>query len=203
MKYIVKSPEPEVFASWKAARPGATYNEGLGRAPGVKRALKTSLLQEQKFLCCYCECRIDADHSHIEHFRPKGMPEFSALQLDYGNLHASCTRQPTGSSEEHCGHKKGDSFSDDLVSPLESDCATHFKFTFDGSIEGLDEKGRTTIDILHLDSALLNSQRKKLIEYFLDLDDELVALEVSSHLDETKPKSGEFYSMIKALYGDM
>lgn len=201
MKYIEKLPEPITFADWKKLHPGANYNDHLSRASSVKNTLKNTLLQEQKYICCYCECRIDTDHSHIEHFRPKGHPEFAGLQLDYANLHASCTKLPTGSAEEHCGHKKGDVFSEELISPLERDCSSHFTYGMDGRIHGADERGKMTISILRLDSELLNSQRKALIDSFLDIEDEEVLMEeISAHLDMNKPKLGEFCSMIDYLH---
>ena len=191
MKYIRKQHEPALFARWKSNNPGATYKADLcnihnAAALAAKAALKASLLSEQKYICCYCESRVSASNSHIEHFRPKGNPAFAHLQLDYGNLFASCTKEPTGNADEHCGHKKGDFFSTDLVSPLEPDCSSHFNYNMDGTIHGSDPRGVVTVEKLHLDSALLNGQRKSLIDNFLDIDDDAeLQEEIAQHLDES------------------
>lgn len=206
MKYIHKSAEPTLFSDWKTLHPGATYKNDLcdhsnPDAFAAKTALKNALLQEQKYLCCYCECRITANNSHIEHFRPKDPSMFPHLQLDYNNLLASCTKEPTGSVDEHCGHKKGNAFSNDLVSPLETDCSSHFTYRLDGTIEGVDQRGKTTRQMLHLDSALLNKQRKNLIDSFLDIDDDAeLQQEIAHHLEEDVTQLCEFFTTIEYLH---
>lgn len=205
MKHIKKNVEPTLFAQWKRENPGASYKDDLCNfgdraASSARGALKNSLLAEQKSICCYCECRITNSNSHIEHFRPKDPSQFPELQLDYNNLLASCTKTPTGLPEEHCGHKKGNFFSTDLVSPLEPDCSSHFSYMLDGSIGSLDERGRITIQKLHLDSALLNSQRQSLIDYFLGIAEEDLDREIEDYLDESASELGEFFTMIEYLH---
>ena len=51
--------------------------------------------------------------------------------------------------------------------------------------------------MLNLNSALLKAQRQKLIDYFLDIDDNELDIEFSKHLDTTKVEYGEFYTMIE------
>lgn len=196
MKQIIKHSEPSLFSRWKAANPTVTYKD-LQR--DVKCALKQALIEEQGYLCCYCECRISDVTSHIEHFKPKGKPTYASLQLDYENLFASCTKRPTGAPEEHCGHKKGDAFMDALVSPLEADCASHFTYTLNGHIVAKDQRGSDTISLLHLDSELLNQQRQSLLDYFLEMDGEEVSRELDAHLVPDAHCLGEFYSMIDSL----
>lgn len=206
MKPIVKSSEPTIFAAWKATHPRATYKTDLCNkndvdAVAAKCDLKQSLLSEQKFICCYCECRISLRDSHIEHFQPKG--KYASLQLDYNNLHASCTKEPTGTNDEHCGHKKGNYFSIDLVSPLEPDCSSHFTYQMDGTIHGCDNRGVETVKRLHLDSALLNSQRKNMIDHFLDINDDIdLQKEISHHLDNNVATLGEFFTMVEYLHNN-
>lgn len=196
MKQIVKHPEPAAFSLWKAANPTATYKDLQGE---VKSALKQALIKEQGYLCCYCECRIRNASSHIEHFKPKGKPAYASLQLDYENLFASCTIRPTGDPDEHCGHKKGDAFMDVLVSPLEADCASHFSYQLNGHIVAKDERGSATIKLLHLDSELLNQQRKNLLDYFLEMEQDELSQELDAHLAHDAPYFGEFYTMIDSL----
>lgn len=206
MKHIQKHAEPLLFTQWKEAHPGATYNDDLcnfgdAAAMAARAALKNSLLAEQKYICCYCECRISDNNSHIEHFKPKDKAQFPQLQLEYSNLFASCTKRPTGSPDEHCGHKKDNFFSVDLISPLEADCSRHFAYKLDGTIEGTDNRGRLTVEKLHLDSALLDNQRKKLIDGFLSIDDEAeLQNEIKDHLDESQSVLCEFFTMIEFLH---
>ena len=206
MKHIVKQVEPTLFAQWKAANPGATYNVDLCNfgnpaAMAARTALKNSLLAEQKYICCYCECRVSDANSHIEHFRPKDPAQFPHLQLEYSNLMASCTKKPMGMPDEHCGHKKGNFFSADLVSPLEVDCSSHFTYKMDGTIAGIDQRGRVTVEKLHLDSELLNNQRKELIDDFLEIDDnDTLQAEITTHLDESGAVLGEFLTMVDYLH---
>lgn len=203
MKHIIKSAEPVLFSSWKASNPGATYATLCSSNPSAiqaKRALKDSLIAEQKYLCCYCESRITRNTSHIEHFRPKDSHQFPLLQLQYDNLHASCHKDPLSSPDEHCGHKKGNVFSADLVSPLQPDCALHFSYGIDGTISGADLPGNTTVQILHLDSSLLNAKRKFLIDFFIGIeDDDDRKREIGIHLDDSGTQLQEFYTMIEYL----
>ena len=205
MKHFNKQAEPAQFTSWKAAHPGATYDGDLSSrnsaAKRAKKALKDSLLAEQKYICCYCECRVSEANSHIEHFRPKDPAQFPHLQLEYNNLLASCTKKPIGSPDEHCGHKKSNFFSTDLVSPLETDCSDHFTYKMDGTITGVDQRGKVTVEKLHLDSALLDNQRKNLIDDFLDInDDAALEAEIIAHLDESGPVLREFITMVDYLH---
>lgn len=205
MKRIFKNAEPTDFSNWKASHADATYGD-LNRDrlfPGAlraKRALRASLLSEQKGLCCYCESKIVGNDFHVEHFKPKDSTQFPHLQLEYSNLHASCHAEAIGGDEECCGHNKKNEFSDDLISPLEADCDSHFGYNTQGEIMGLDNKGMETIRILHLDSTLLNKSRKSLIEYFEDLEEEEYEDEIARHLDKTGTALGEYFTTIEYLH---
>lgn len=198
MRHIVKSDEPQGFTKWKAANPEAEY-ENLSRH--VKSWLKDSLISEQKGICCYCERRITKETSHIEHFKPKGAGKYPELQLEYSNLHASCGNNLAAGEETSCGHKKGNEYTDKLVSPLETDCHTHFHYLLDGTIHGTDERGTESISMLALDTQLLNKQRETLINYFLEIEDtDDRQQELKIHLDSSTPTLGEFYTMVETLF---
>lgn len=204
MRHFTKHSEPTDFSDWKLRYPAAKYadlrkDRLFPGAALAKRTLRASLLSEQKGLCCYCESKIVSGNFHVEHFKPKGDGLFPELQLEYSNLHACCGAEATGGEDEHCGHKKGDVFSSKLVSPLEADCASHFKYDVMGGIKGVDENGTETIKILNLDSALLKSSRKNLIEVFEDMEEEDFETELRLHLDPAANPLGEYYSMIEYL----
>ncbi len=205
MKRIFKNAEPIDFANWKSAHPTAKYAD-LRRerlfpgAVNARNALRASLISEQKGLCCYCESKIINSDFHIEHFRPKDTALFPDLQLEYSNLHASCHAEPIGGDDECCGHNKKNEFSDDLVSPLDADCESHFEYNTMGEIIGNDIKGKETKRILHLDSSLLNASRKRLIEYFEDLEDDEYDEEIARHLDDSGTSLGEYFTVIDFLH---
>lgn len=204
MRRILKNYEPSVFSSWKAQNPLAGYADLKRRnnlARSVKSDLRRYLLREQHFLCCYCECRIDEPDFHIEHFKPKDASLFPELQLEYTNLHACCHANSIGGEDESCGHRKGNYYSPLLVSPLETDCEAHFSYLLDGRMEGLDDRGTLTIEMLNLNSNLLCESRKKLIDFFLDdMNEEMRDSAIESHLNPDQAQYGEYYSMIELLF---
>lgn len=193
MKHIKKNKEPEAFTKWVKKNSKKSWDEFVREGGEIKGVLNNTLLEEQGYLCCYCECRVDS--YHIDHFKPKG--KFPKERFSYSNLHISCTTQ---GEKARCGHKKLEEFSNDLISPLEEDCALHFSYTISGKIEGLDQRGKETIKICNLDSQALTEMRKVLIDSFLFYDDNLREEEIKKHLDSSKPQLGEFYTMIEYLY---
>lgn len=198
MKYIQKNNEPQWFKDWKADNPNATYADLVSSRKA--HSLRQSLVEEQHYICCYCECLIDAETSHNEHFKPKGNLLYRSLQLDYNNIFASCKREADGDPETHCGHKKSDSFDVQLVSPMEPNCSTHFKYDLNGQIFETDDRGKLTIEMLKLDSALLNASRKSLIDHFIyDVDPDNLDQEIANHLDVNREYYGEFYTTIEYL----
>lgn len=196
MRYIQKGTEPISFTQWKQQNPGARYKNLEG---AIKQELKQSLIDEQKSLCCYCERRIISENSHIEHFKPKGNDKYRHLELDYNNLHASCFRfNPKEEELRQCGHRKGRQISKTLLSPLDKNCSTHFSYTLDGKIHGIDSKGKEAIEVYNLNSALLIKSRKQLIDFFLE--DDVTEQDIIDHIDTTQNPLGEFITMITYLY---
>jgi len=195
MRHFKKTQAPESFTKWAKKNPNKSWEDFGKEASCVKDTLKDSLLTEQGYLCCYCECRVDKRDSHIEHFIPRDKAHNK--RFDYNNLHISCTTQ---GEKARCGHKKLEEFSNDLISPLEVDCASHFSYTTTGKIVGLDQRGEETISICNLNSQALTDMRKVLIDSFLFYDDNLREEEIKKHLDSSKPQLGEFYTMIEYLY---
>ncbi|MHC8409140.1 retron system putative HNH endonuclease [Pseudomonas sp. Hz4] len=169
MKRVIKGTEPALFIQWKAlANEEWIPSYSILRNP-EKHALHESLLCEQGYVCCYCGNKITLESSHIEHFRPQ--KPFNHLELEYTNLHASCQGETEESKPAHCGHKKGNRFSENShISPLEEDCERQFRFTLIGQIESAnaDTPAKNMIDILALDISFLNTRRKQKLEGIFD-----------------------------------
>jgi uncharacterized protein (TIGR02646 family) len=207
MKYVEKHQEPEAFTRWKALANEdwqPTYEDLRG---DTKASVKGALIQEQGYICCYCERRLNEGDSHIEHFQPQSDPAVDPL--DYGNLLCSCQNQIKKGEPRHCGNLKGDWFDSELlISPLDPDCENRFSFEGDGLIkpaEQHDRAARETITRLGLDLPKLNGLRAGAIEPFLDdslTHDELSRF-VSGYLTMgADGRFSEFWTTIKYLFGD-
>lgn len=207
MKYIEKRPEPESFSRWKALRNDNWEPEYNSMGSLIKNTLKEALMQEQGYICCYCERPLFADDSHIEHFRPQS--DSQTDPLDFSNMLCSCQNQLRKREPRHCGNLKEDWFDEDLlVSPLSPDCETKFAFTADGDIrerELGDDAAITTIKKLGLNIPKLNDLRKKAIEPFLDetLNEQELREFVTRYLQKDHwGMYGEFCMAIKDVFGD-
>lgn len=108
MKHIQKTNEPATFIKWKQS-----FRNKNGRNPHYKdlnddkeqkNQVKEALLEEQGYICCYCCNEVSKENSHIEHLKPKGNTQYNHLDVDYGNLLASC-QGPNG-KQDSCGHRK-------------------------------------------------------------------------------------------------
>lgn len=145
MRHIEKPREedaPDAFKYWKRRRPNSKYYRF--KDARVKRVLKDSLIARQKFLCCYCESRIDGENSHIEHIEPQ-MGGLSEHSMDYSNMAASCIRDPKKNEPDfvprtfdelvgstlHCGHARG---CNRVVSPYDRRCERFFEYSFSGRV---------------------------------------------------------------------
>ena len=207
MKYILKKTEPPAFSDWKKlANDGwqPTY-EILSGEP--KEAVKTALMKEQGYICCYCERLLTYADSHIEHFRPQSDPDVDPL--DFSNMLCSCQDQLKKGEPRHCGVLKDDWFDSQLlISPLAPDCETRFAFIGDGRIkptQETDEAAIETIARLGLDIPKLNAMRAKTIDLFLDkeITNEEMQQFVAGYLrKDENGQYGEFWTTINYLFGD-
>lgn len=176
MRKITKEPEPKFWTDFKKKNPKKAYNDldKSNEGQELRSKIRDFMIKNQKGLCCYCCKSIDSENSHNEHIRPQ--KSYPNLSMDYKNLLVSCTT-PAG-KELTCGNKKCDKYDSKLfISPLDNNCGNHFRYLFDGRIEGTSVKGRYTINLLNLNSYDLIQARKTLFrqcEKTAKLDKELV-----------------------------
>jgi uncharacterized protein (TIGR02646 family) len=202
MKFIRKNEAPASFIAWKQQASSEWQPNWDNFQKPEKLEVHRSLLNEQGYICCYCEQRIAKDESHIEHFQPR--TAFPELTLSYSNFLASCpgyTDETQSSpaiakrSQEFCGQKKGAWYDLTLtVSPLNSDCDTYFRYTGQGEILPTQDESKaiaaeTTIEKLALNHRQLKRGRERAIDGILQdvetfSDDELTQLiEAYKNLD--------------------
>jgi len=204
MKHIQKQAAPQAFIDWKS-RP-RTYDR-FKKTAQIKQVVKAALMQEQGYLCCYCERRLTDSDSHIEHFKPQKDPTVDPL--DFNNLLCSCQKDLDQGEPRHCGNSKGSYDANLLVSPLDSTCEARFMFTADGYVQTAietDAIAQTTIDVLQLDIPKLRALRSSAIAPFLtpDLSDDELRQFVKGYLaKDASGQHSEFWTTIRALFGGL
>jgi uncharacterized protein (TIGR02646 family) len=171
-------------------------SEGGDYPPSKKKKpiIRERLLKSQKYLCCYCECEIDENNVHIEHFFEQS--DYGILHnkhsLDYpNNMIVSCqgdkdtlisTDEERQKRKENtsCGHKKEQSRHhgisvcyDLLLNP--HDNIEHLFLYLEGDISeskictDIEKmKVQYTIRRLALDAPKLKRRRKTAIEVLQD-----------------------------------
>ncbi|MCP4107825.1 MAG: TIGR02646 family protein [Desulfobacteraceae bacterium] len=165
MKHVVKGDEPASFQHWKQQnRPTTDWSDFSGTE--VYQELKSTLIEQQGELCCYCEIALKQNtDAHVEHL--KNRQNYPRKKFDFQNLLASCQHNYC------CGHKKGNGYFADMVSPLNADCQSRFTYTGNGKIIPSDEddtSAQKTIELLALNCKRLRDQRESIIK---NLDDTL------------------------------
>lgn len=223
MRQIIKRPEPPHFTIWKnnfRALHGrdATYDDLKNTTEYFM--LKKSLVEEQGYICCYCEKQIgqrtNLTDCDIEHFMPRH-PDTSSLsvtecalcinaQLDYDNLFASCKGE-IADSADHCNHKKGNWFDFKYcISPSDPRINGLFGFKLDGRMIVINPIAQEMDKHINLNSYVLKEQRKISFETVLEeefededlLEDmEYVEAVAEDYNNLQDGKYAEFCSMIK------
>lgn len=138
MRKIDKKPEPQ---EWKAYR----------ETPGVRYqpipSLADALLEEQGFICAYCERRIphqDApggDNHRIDHLTPqmKARQDGDDSDLLYENMVICCPGNIANNKDYyHCDKYKG--HKELMISPLNAGMMGTIRFTVSGRIKSTDPK---------------------------------------------------------------
>lgn len=94
-----------------------------------RQEIRNALETMQGRRCAYCECSLDEDNQHIEHFRQRG--RYPQGIFDWENLFWSCIRTNScGKHKDGCGSYNHA----DPIKPDVEDPERFFLFIFDGSI---------------------------------------------------------------------
>ena len=158
MRRIIKDDTPVFWSEFCELNPKIVYDDLEKSSEGreLRSNIRKQMINVQKGVCCYCCKSIEAEDTHNEHIKPRN--SFPQYSMDYNNLIVSCN------SKNSCGIKKDKYYDAKFISPLEEDCESHFKYLANGVIEGVDERGKYTIDILNLNSHKLVSFRKNIYD---------------------------------------
>lgn len=162
MRTIVKGPEPRSLTEYKHTR-GASYDRYLDQ-----NGLKTSLVTEQRGLCCYCLRRIRPQFKgmKVEHWHSQA--HYPDEQLLYSNLLGACLgNEGQPGDHQHCDTRKGDrDFSRNPANPLPR-VEDLIRFLGDGRIVSDNAAFDAELnEVLNLNEAYLRNSRKALLEGF-------------------------------------
>lgn len=112
--------------------------------------------------------------------------------MDYQNLVASCDGLNT------CGKKKDCDYDfKRFVSPLDENCESHFRFKFDGKIEGLTEQGKYTIELLNLNAYELVQARKRVYNECCRMSEQLGKEYIQT--EYIIPNDGKLYPFVDMI----
>ena len=170
-----------------------------------KSELREALLNEQGFICCYCNQTIaNNEKTFIEHLQDKGT--FRQLTFEYTNLLASCngSQKMPKPRHQHCDTEKGSQ--NLLLSPLDEFCEIQLYFSSKGVVYARCEDGENAIRVLNLNAPQLVRQRMEAIESqiydaeTLELIDDNVANIILNDLNnkDTQQHFAEFCTAIKS-----
>ncbi len=178
MRYIEKKPLPEELQHNlnQALQNNFSWKEFSSNKADIKQALREHLKAEQSGLCAYSEISLSEFSFHLDHIKPKGIPQYAQLQFNAQNLLAS---SPKNQGDIKCddlfgGHKKANQYDAWFISPTDKDCERYFQYSPNGDIKpknGLSDhdadRAKKTIDCLGLQSSrLLVNKRKRLYQMF-------------------------------------
>ena len=171
MRNIQKQPEPISLIQHRCSSHSDYDNYA------EKDDLRTSLVSEQRGICCYCMQRIypTLEKMKIEHCQSQSPNKFPEKQLDYTNLLGAClggSGKPR--RDQHCDTRKGDDDISFNPANLKHDVERLFKFPGSGRIEANDEANDPQFqseidDVLNLNHSILVNNRKAVIDAFTQI----------------------------------
>ena len=189
-----------------------------------KQEITKKLLKSQGSLCCYCECRIDKNNLHREHFYERH--DYPTKIYDYENMILSCQGDTENINidkniirEENftCGHKKGRTYHNNeeikynlLLNPMRQRTCKLFLYTETGEVEPsnncLEKEIQLviyTVKRLNLDCVKLETRREKQIAIIIEEieNEKMTKIEIKNFinnlLDLSKNEITPYYSSIK------
>jgi uncharacterized protein (TIGR02646 family) len=190
MKKITKGEAPQALVVYATTTPGASYSGYVDKdlVSGKDKPLKNSILEEQGFICCYCNRAIGIDSMSVEHFIPQKRASDSELsdethknnELNYDNLLGSCN-----SGIRNCSGIRGNKKL--TINPTLESCESIVKFYNNGIAYSENDVQNNEIEnILKLNDKSLPASRAVVVKYAKDRVDKkiLSAIDISKVVQE-------------------
>jgi uncharacterized protein (TIGR02646 family) len=183
MEFIAKQPfQPQNWDLWFTDfnRIRITdYGEQSRNCPNLHIA-RSFLLQEQNYLCAYCQKTLTPENTSIEHVIPKSQNQEQSTQ--YHNLVAVCKTpqsDPADPHRYHCDKERGNKLLPPIIFYSDATCNylrnnSYFVSRSDGTIlpketlpPPIYEQVKAFISILNLNHTLLKNSRNSILQPIL------------------------------------
>lgn len=122
-----------------------------------KAELRKKLLEEQGYLCIYCQKKLNKKSISIEHIRPKAI--YGKLTYDYFNLAISCK-----DNSRTCDPKKNNRL---LLEYHKCDIEKEIDYNLNGELSSMNENLKKDIKTLGLNEPSLKRKRMLALKGFL------------------------------------
>ncbi len=160
MLWIANQREPAEFREWRRQN-AKGVNYSYDSLPGdVKRAVRLTLIKDQKYLCAYTMKKIWLEKSHIEHVKPQS--KHREFDLDYRNMLACFPGDREGMVPYGATYKKDSAI--EILNPHDPIVDDEFRYASNGEIIGNSELARQTIEVLNLNHEQLCADRRHIMQ---------------------------------------
>ena len=160
MKHIEKEHVPDFFHDFIIANHPENWND---LAP-IRSQLRTYILEnEQRNQCAYTELPLNAECSHIDHYKKQDL--FHHLIFEYTNMLVSCNAEEYGAKYKDKCIKKDIAPYAGLVNPVADNPSDYLEFAYTGEVLAKNEKGQKTIEFFNLNHKSLVEKRKSIAVY--------------------------------------
>ncbi len=163
MKFIKKDikNEPLSLRNYRST-PGATY-DGCNKGD-----IRSALLNEQGYICAYCNQRIKEDDefgnalTNIEHYKAQANEEDKGM--NYLNMLGVCKGNEGNPIHlMHCDKSRGNKLL--FINPMNPNCEAFIKYDTDGSMYSEDDRVEKDInEVLNLNNQRLSNWRKMVMD---------------------------------------
>ena len=169
---------------------------------GIRSEMRQYMLSnEQNHQCAYTEVNINADNSHIDHFKKQEFilqGKFKGLNVfSWENLLTSCNTESFGGKYKDNTYKIKFEDYNSIVNPVLDETSNYFKYNIYGEIIPINDKAQKTIEVFKLDDKSLTERRYKIAKSVIIYYNQGYSLEVILKM------TGCFESMIRNLYNQL
>lgn len=176
-------------------------------------ALKSKLSDDQGYICCYCNARVELSGSSVEHITPISVDK--TLLAEYDNLLIACNGGRQERFENNNDHEQYPLYCDAHrennnlpFNPLDIDCWSGFQYLIeDGSVIANNSQAQAVMEVLNLDCNILRLSRLEALSILFDDEGQILTTEELEQIWDSfweRDVSGKhepyFFAIIQNIY---